>query len=119
MPDENPTLPFEPITVNGRDLKMCFDFEAIAAAEAEMRKTDRTVYLLFAPWDLTLANVQTLFAASLRVYQPEISIADAKKLVTWKTVLPITTAIQAAYETFMPEEVEAQPDPPPAPDAEG
>jgi hypothetical protein len=99
----DPTLPFTPITIAGKPYKMCLDFGAVAEAEAELADQIGDSSLLQCSWNLTMRNAMVLFAVSLRVYQPDISFADAKRLVGWDNSAEVCLAIRKAQKQFAPE----------------
>jgi hypothetical protein len=108
-----PELPFEPITIDGTEYKMCFDFGALAAAEEKLTEVGAlkpTETLAFYPWRLNMRTLPLLFAASLMHYQPNITLAEARKLVTWVTYPGIAEAIVLARDASLPKVEEVDED---------
>jgi hypothetical protein len=105
----DPTLPFTEIVIDGKTYKMCLDFGALAEAERELEKTDPTVSLLECSWGLgKLQNLRVLFAASLRLYHPQMSVAERMALVTWGNAGTVLVKVRIAQGMFAPE-AEANP----------
>ena len=101
----NPTVPFTEVDVNGKTFKMCFDYGAIALAEAKFRSEGhRETYLLIAaPEPEVVQNLKFLFACSLQPHHPEIGYEEACALVTPRTQQSIYLAFKKAWEEAMPE----------------
>lgn len=104
----DPTMPTGEIEIDGTRYRMCFDFAALAQAEGELQAKGIPVNILASIKLNSISSVQTLFAASLRRYQPDLDWFDALKLVTWQTYAAIAPAVAYALSEAMA---------PPKPDA--
>lgn len=117
MESNNPTLPFEEITIGGTTYKMCYDYDSLANAESLfIRQQDVDVNLNFCLPRLNFSSVRTLFACSLLAYQPDTKYKDAVALVTRDNNIAILQAIIKAWNLSVPEAEETaggevQPDP--------
>ena len=91
-------LPFYPIDLDGKSYKLCFDLRELAKAEQELRREGHGVDLLLAlnVGALNLDAVETLFAATVRTFHPELKYDDAVALVTLSSVYHIATVILEA-----------------------
>jgi hypothetical protein len=91
-------LPFYPVHVDGKTYKLCFDMRELAKAERELEREGHRVNMLFAlnVGSLDLDAVETLFAATVRTYHPELKYNDAVALVTLSSVYHIATVILEA-----------------------
>lgn len=99
----DPTLPKTPITIDGKEYNLCFDFGALAEAEAAFNAQGYAVNLLAALPSLNLSSTRIIFAASLRNFQADIDYKDAVKLVTLKNVYTIADAVINAWKEALPE----------------
>jgi hypothetical protein len=91
-------LPFYPVELDGKTYKLCFDMRELAKAEQELRREGHRVNMLLAlnVGSLDLDAVETLFAATVRTYHPELKYDDAVALVTLRSVYQIATLILEA-----------------------
>jgi hypothetical protein len=117
-PAVDPTLPKIQIKLGKESYFLCFTFEAIALAQAELKKIGVDVNLLHC---LDLSSMDALklvpfFYASLITHQPKITVDSVAKLVTLKNMGMIFEGIAAAYIASMAEpsdeDVKADPDQP-------
>lgn len=118
QPKPDPTLPFTPVEIDGTQYRLCYDFGAIGAIEAELEAEGHPdVNLLVSAWQINARTLPVLFAAGVRTYHPELGFEDAKKLVNWSNAMRLTVAIRKAQGQFSGsgEGDEAKPDPPVAP----
>lgn len=100
-PKYDPTLPFTPVEIDGETYKLCYDFGAIGTIEGELEAAGHPdVNLLVMGWQINARTLPVLLAAGLRVYHPEISFDDAKKLVNWRNAMALTVAIRKAQGQF-------------------
>lgn len=107
----DPTMPVDTISINGKVYRMCFDFSALAEAEGELKSKGIPCNILGAIRLDSISAVQTLFAASLRRYQPELAWEDALDLVTWQTFGAIAPAVgNALAQAMSPADPEAKPE---------
>lgn len=116
VPTPDPTLPFEPITIDGKTYKMVFQHAALAHAEDVLRARGHEVNLLGIYLNRTFSNVRVLFAASLLAYHPELPFEEALGLVDNETIIPILVALSKAWNKSMPApDPDAANPPPPTP----
>lgn len=99
----DPTLPSTPIEINGVTYHLCFDFGALAEAEADFNRQGHRVNLLTALPELNLVNTRILFAASVHKYHPELRFEQAIALVTFRNVYAVVQKISEAWNEAMPE----------------
>lgn len=105
----DPTLPKTPVTIGGTTYQLCFDLGALAEAEtainAELLRanSDKQVNLLAALPVQDLASTRALFAAGLRAFHPEISYAEAVKLLDFSSLYDVAIAVRTAWGAASPE----------------
>lgn len=99
----DPTLPKTPVRINGKTYDLCFDLGALAEAETELNRQGHDVNLLRALPVLNLASVREIFPAAVRKFHPDLSFADAQKLVTLQSIYPIANAIWDAWMAAAPD----------------
>jgi hypothetical protein len=104
----DPTLPSTPIEIGGKLFNLCFDFGALAEAEADFNRQGHRVNLLTALPELNLGNTRILFAASVHKYHPELSFDEAIALVHFRNVYQVVQTISQAWNEAMPEVDEAE-----------
>jgi hypothetical protein len=97
--EKTPTLPFYPLELDGKTYKLCFVLRELAKAEQELRREGHRANMLLAlnVGSLDLDAVETLFAATVRTFHPELrKYDDAVALVTLSSVYQIATVILEA-----------------------
>ena len=99
----DPTLPKTPIKIGAKTYDLCFDLGALAEAESHFRQQGIEVNLLEALPGYTLSHVRTLFPCALRTFHPEISFADAQKMITMPVLYVVAAAIGDAWKASLPE----------------
>lgn len=102
VPKIDPTLPKTPIIINDETYNLCFDFGALALAEAALNEQGHTVNLLAALPQLNLANTRIIFAAALHAFHPDIAFEQAVGMVNFGNVYLIAGAIADAWEASLP-----------------
>lgn len=105
----DPTLAVTPVVIGDKEYKLCFDYGALAEAEAHYNAQGHNVNLLFSLPKFSLESVRINFACSVRKFHPELSFEDACKLVTIKSMTAIANAVATAWYAEMPEAFEDQP----------
>lgn len=105
----DPTLPFTPITIDGKEYKMVFQHAALALAEDKLLAKGYEVNLLISYLRRTFSSMRVLFAASLVAYHPEVDFNEAQNWVTHDNILEIIQAVDAAWKKSMPEPVKSDP----------
>jgi len=105
----DPTLPFSEITVDGKVYKMCFTYEALAAAEDAMLAKGHEVNILVPMLRRTFSSVRTLFSVGLYTFHPELDPAVTKLWVTSENLLQVLEAIDSAWSKSMPDSKPADP----------
>jgi hypothetical protein len=78
----DPTLQKIPFEIAGTTYSLCFDYGALAEAEAALNLEGHNVNLLMALPIPTLSTIRPLFAAALRTFHSEVSFEDATAMVT-------------------------------------
>jgi hypothetical protein len=100
-PGSDPTLPKVKLTINGTDLYLVYDFNAIATAE-ELTGLE----LLAGSMDLSNLNAnkyRALLYASLLKFQPDITLGAVGDLIKPATMPAIVTALVHAWTGSRPE----------------
>ena len=100
----DPTLPFTPVTINGKEYRICFNFSALAKAEARLNRAGHDVTILTAmPNFRQMEALTALFAASLGAYHPELTFEDAEALLTFSNVYDVMIAVRAEIKQAFPD----------------
>jgi hypothetical protein len=88
-------FPFYPAEINGKTYKLCFELRQLSKAEQELNREGHPVNMLLAlnVGSLDLNAVQTLFAASVRTYHPELKYEAAIDLITMESVYSVAIVI--------------------------
>jgi len=115
--DADATLPKTPITIDGKTYNLCCDLGALSEAETKINAglglSERRVNLLAAMTEENLSNTRILFAASLRVFHPEITFAAGCAMVQRDNLFDIAFTLREAWKQATPEKIanpaEAQP----------
>lgn len=99
----DPTLPKTPVTVGGKTYNLCFDLGALAEAEdainAQRAREGREPINLLADLPAqSLGSIRRLFAASVRVFHPEISYDAALELLQVADVYAVGDAVMEAWK---------------------
>jgi hypothetical protein len=105
VPEVDPTLPKVELTLAKQTYHLCFTFDALAVAESEFRKRGIKVNLIEA-LDLSslgASQMAPLLYAALITHDPEITIDQVSKLVTFRDLAKIFNAIIKAYEASLAE----------------
>ncbi len=98
-----------PITIDSKKYSLCFDFDAMAAAEIKLNMelsaagSEERVNLLIALAELNLSSVPVLFAAALKTFHPEIGFDAARALVRADNLYIVASTIQHAWGAAQPE----------------
>ena len=93
----NPTHPAVKLKLDGVTYHLRFDFEAIATAE---ELTDRPLITGLRQKDVTspkIGLVRSMLFACLRADQPDITLDEAKALVSRETLVSIWTKVLEAW----------------------
>lgn len=94
----DPTLPKTPVVVGGKKYDLCFDLGALAEAETSMNAeleragSSMRINLLNEIGTLNFSSTLKLFAASLRVFHPDIPYIEALMLPTHADIFVIAEA---------------------------
>lgn len=99
----DPTMPKTPITIDGKEYNLCFDFGALAEAESALTAEGHNVNLLAALPQFNLSNTRIVFAAALRTFHPEIGYEQAFGMVNFGNVYTIAGVIADAWEASLPK----------------
>jgi hypothetical protein len=100
VPTVNPALPKVPITLNGKQYRLVFDFNAIARVE------ELTGMNLFGSFDFTNLNAskfRAMLYASLLKENPAITLDEAGELINAKNLAEITIKMVEAWHGSRPE----------------
>lgn len=82
------------ISIAGKNFKMVFDFVTVAEIE---EKTGRNL-LTEEGWNnLNGSAVSTFFWATLQFHQPEITLAQARRLINSQNVALVTEKLKEAW----------------------
>src|ERR1700761_548199 len=116
----DPTLPKTPVTLDGVEYNLCFDYRALAEAESAFKKEGYSPNLLVSLYDFSLEGVLLAFPCAVRKFHPELGWAGAQALVTIGTANIIANAIADAWLASQPKPKDepALPGNPPEPLAE-
>lgn len=92
-----------PLTLNGKEYRLCLDFWAVREAEEELLRIGIKVDLLRALDFQTLGarSLPEVFFAALHHYQPELTFEDACELVSLESSVAIFEAVSDAYIVAM------------------
>lgn len=99
----DPSLPFAEITILGETYKMCFQFRALAKAEAGLRKQGVAANLLWQMPTLTFENIPIVFAAALGTFHPELKFEEVVDLLDYDTVFEVRDKVLDAWVAAMPK----------------
>jgi hypothetical protein len=113
----DPTVQFVPIMLAGKEISLCYDMNAIAAAE----KLEPGINLLqgiagVMLHTMTAGQFRALLYAAMTKAQPSTTLLDAGALLTIDSMPAIREALLTAYGVNSPE---PKPEDPPAPGAPG
>lgn len=100
----DPTVHYHKLELDGEELRMVFDFNAIAAAE-QVAKVNLLEALDFS--GMTAAQYRGLFWAALLKAQPKITLEEAGALITLKNMPKISDALLQAWKNSL---ARAEPD---------
>jgi hypothetical protein len=99
----NPTIPDVSIQADGETYRLCFDFQALATAKAELKARGVEVNVLrsinFGALDVD--TLPALFYASAMRYQPDLSWERAQAIVNIRTAGNISVGLYAAWRAAM------------------
>ena len=104
-PKQNPALPRVPITLNGEEFVLQYDFNAIAVAE------ELTGLNLFSTFDFTHLSVtkfRAMLFATLLHNHPNMTLEKAGSFVNAFTLADITVKMVEAWHASRPEVKEAE-----------
>jgi hypothetical protein len=104
-PEVDPTLPKVEITLGGKKYFLCFDFGALALAEAKLRDAGVECNLLEC-LDLTsldATRIVPLLYGAVLAYQPAMAFEEVKSLVTMRNLGAIFEGIVNAYKESLAE----------------
>jgi hypothetical protein len=100
----DPLLPRTPVTINGREYNLCFDFRALREAELAFSQQGHRAALISAMNDpFMFENVCRVFPCALRRFHPEITWDDAQAMVDLGSVDVIAMAIYEAKRDASPK----------------
>ncbi|MEO8100575.1 MAG: hypothetical protein ABI811_22950 [Acidobacteriota bacterium] len=93
------------LEIDGRELRLAYDYNAIAEAEALLnRSRSAPVNLLVGLVGMVNANnLPGLFWAALRKQQPEITLDEASSLIRADTAALIANAVHEVHQLSLPE----------------
>jgi hypothetical protein len=113
----DPTLPYSPVTIGGKEYRLCFDFASLAQARAEFRQqgVGAEYNLLIKMAHLDLDGVWVVFPCAVHKFHPELSFEDAQKLLNIQSALAVLSALYEAWGVSVPETKEAPDGNPPLP----
>jgi hypothetical protein len=106
----DPTILFATLMVDGKEYKLAYSFNAIAAAERTAGCNLLTG--LESLSDLTAQQLRGLLFAALSIAHPTVkegekerllTVEDAGQMIRLDTIAPITTSLAEAYRLSMPE----------------
>jgi hypothetical protein len=107
----DPTLVKTPVTLDGVEYNLCFDYKALAQAEAAFKKEGYYPNLLVNMYDFSLESVLLVFPCAVRKFHPELGWEGAQALVTLATANIIADAIANAWIDSQPKAKEEPPPP--------
>lgn len=102
-PNEDPTLSFTEIELDGKVYKLCFTYRVFRVAAARLSAQGVAVNLLWELPNLTMENLPAVLAAALGTFHPEITYEAAEALIDWDTVPTICEKIVTAWIGAMPK----------------
>jgi hypothetical protein len=106
-PFVDPTLPKVPVEVSGKTYSLCFDFNALATAEAI---TGVNLLKAMDFQNLSAVSFRALLFASLLKHQPNMTLEEAGSLIQPGNGATLTQALVKAYIDSNPEpEPESEP----------
>jgi hypothetical protein len=105
----DPTLAKTPIVLDGETYNLCFDYRALAEAEAAFQREGYTANLLVSLYTFTLENLQLVLPSALRKLHPQIGWVQAQQMVTLATAPVIANAIAEAWLAAQPKPKEEEP----------
>jgi hypothetical protein len=106
----DPTLPTSTVNIDGVDYVLTFDMGALAEAENQFQAEGKECNLLFALPNLDLASIRVLFPCAIRKFQPHIAFDEAQKLITFRSLGTVLSAVADAWSESKPDpEEEALP----------
>jgi hypothetical protein len=110
----DPTIEFASIQLRGKEWRLCFDFNAIAAAE-QLTGCNLLQGIGGAlVHTMTVVQFRALFYAALIKAHPDITLEAAGALITIANMGDIRDALLKSYGVSMPEKKPDNEDPPAA-----
>ena len=108
---EDPTIQFTELTLGNKTYKLCYDFDAVAKAEA----LTGMALLAGVDWtNITLPRIRAMLYASALKADPKVTLGEFTKHITHRNILRIQIALADAWTESTPEKDE--PENPPKPD---
>jgi hypothetical protein len=98
----DPVIKFATLTLDGREYRLAYSFNAIA--EAERAAGCNLLAGLENLSDLTALQLRGLLYGALMVSNPDITIEQAGAMIRLDTLDPVTAALAEAYGLSMPED---------------
>ena len=98
----DPTLPTYPIEIDGKTYTLCFDFGALAEAEAALQRQGHDICILRYMGSFSMELVRALFVCGVHRFHPELSFEEREKLVRLDNVWLIAKIVDIAYALAMP-----------------
>jgi hypothetical protein len=99
----DPTSPPLTIQLGDQELKLTFDYAALAFAEEKLRQQGHNVNLLQALGDLNMNTLPILITAAALHYQPDTKLEDIRSKVTMGNLLAARDVVLIAWLAAMPE----------------
>lgn len=99
----DPTQPTTDVTLGDKTYTLCFNYRALAEAEAALRKQGHDVNLLAAMADLNFSTLPVIIAAGAHKHHPDVTLAEVEDHIHMGNVYEAAAAVQAAWLQSMPK----------------
>jgi hypothetical protein len=99
----DPTIKFTPLTLGGETYQLCYDFDAIAKAEA----ITGMALLAGVDWsNIPVTRIRAMLYASALKAHPDVKLAQFTPHIRHKNILAIQIALGDAWTESVPEKEE-------------
>ena len=109
------------ITIEGKEYHLVFSFKALEIAEMRLAEAKHHVNMLLQmdPTTVGATRLPFLFFAALVTNHPEVTFAQAREMINFRTAMPIHNAVMDTYVAAMvqPKAGSKEGDPTPEPAA--
>lgn len=104
-PGKDPVLPKVPITLDGKERHLIFDFNALAVAE---HMTGMNLFTSFDFTNLSASRFRAMLFASLLAENPDITLEECGSFITVHSLPDITVKMVEAWHGSRPEVVKEE-----------